>query len=53
MARPENRDFNSDGRSDILWRNGSGQAAIREMNELNQIASRSQVVGANPGPVGA
>ena len=43
-------DFNDDGHSDILWQNASGQAAVWEMNGLNQIAGGSQLVGVNPGP---
>jgi serralysin len=43
-------DFNDDGRSDILWQNTDGQAAIWEMDGTNQIAGGSQLVGANPGP---
>ena len=43
-------DFNGDGKSDILWQNANGQAAIWEMNGTNQIAGGSQLVGANPGP---
>ena len=43
-------DFNGDGRSDILWQNASGQAAIWEMNGAAPIAGGSQLVGPNPGP---
>ena len=43
-------DFNGDGFSDILWQNANGQAAIWEMNGLNQIANGSALVGPNPGP---
>ena len=42
-------DFNGDGHSDILWQNANGQAAIWEMNGLNQIAGGSALVGPNPG----
>ena len=38
-----------DGFSDILFQNTNGQAAIWEMNGLNQIAGGSQLVGPNPG----
>ena len=41
-------DFNGDGKSDILWQNANGQAAIWEMNGTNVIGSA--LVGANPGP---
>ena len=41
-------DFNGDGRSDILWQNANGQAAIWEMNGTNVIGSA--LVGGNPGP---
>ena len=40
-------DFNHDGRSDILWQNDSGEAAIWEMNGTNVIATASL---GNPGP---
>ena len=43
-------DFNGDGHSDILWQNTDGQAAIWEMNGLNQVAGGSALVGPNPGP---
>ena len=43
-------DFNGDGKSDILFQNTDGQAAIWEMNGTNPIAGGSQWVGANPGP---
>ena len=43
-------DFNGDGHSDILWQNANGQAAIWEMNGLNQVAGGSGLVGPNPGP---
>ena len=43
-------DFNGDGKSDILFQNTDGQAAIWEMNGTNPIAGGSQSVGANPGP---
>ena len=43
-------DFNADSRSDILWQNASGQAAIWEMNGTSQIAGGSALVGPNPGP---
>ena len=43
-------DFNDDGHSDILWQNANGQAAVWEMDGLNQIAGGSQLVGPNPGP---
>ena len=38
-----------DGFSDILFQNTNGQAAIWEMNGLNQIPGGSQLVGPNPG----
>jgi hypothetical protein len=41
-------DFNGDGKSDILWRNTNGQAAIWELNGSNVISEAN--VGANPGP---
>ena len=41
-------DFNGDGKSDILWQNASGQAAVWEMNGTNVIGGA--LVGANPGP---
>ena len=37
-------DFNGDGLSDIQWQNDSGQAAIWEMNGINQIAGGSQIL---------
>jgi hypothetical protein len=40
-------DFNGDGRSDILWQNDSGEAAIWEMNGTTVIGAAS--IG-NPGP---
>ena len=43
-------DFNGDGKSDILFQNTDGQAAIWEMDGTNPIAGGSQWVGANPGP---
>jgi len=43
-------DFNGDGHADILWQNADGQAAIWEMNGLNQIPGGSGEVGPNPGP---
>jgi ELWxxDGT repeat protein len=43
-------DYNGDGFSDILWQNAAnGQAAIWEMNGVNQIAGGSQLVGPAPG----
>ena len=41
-------DFNGDGKSDILWQNTSGQAAIWEMNGTNIIASPA--LSPKPGP---
>ncbi len=41
-------DFNDDGKSDILWQNTDGQAAIWLMNGTAPITET--VVGANPGP---
>ena len=35
-------DFNGDGHADILWQNANGQAAIWEMNGLNQIDRRQR-----------
>ena len=43
-------DFNADGKSDILWQNTSGQAAIWLMNGTTAITKAS--VGANPGRAG-
>ena len=43
-------DFNGDGKSDILWQNDNGQAAIWLMNGLNPIAGAA--VGSNSGPSG-
>jgi hypothetical protein len=40
-------DFNGDGKADILWQNGNGQAAIWLMNSVNPIAQSA--VGSNPG----
>ena len=40
-------DFNHDGRSDILWQNSSGEAAIWEVNGTTAIAAVSL---GNPGP---
>jgi hypothetical protein len=33
------RDFNGDGKDDILWQNDSGQAAIWTMDGLTQLDS--------------
>jgi len=41
-------DFGGDGKSDILWQNDSGQAAIWTMNGLTQLDG--SLVGGNPGP---
>jgi ELWxxDGT repeat protein len=40
-------DFNADGKSDVLWQNDSGEAAIWEMNGTNVVAAAT--IG-NPGP---
>jgi hypothetical protein len=40
-------DFNGDRRSDILWQNSSGEAAIWEMNGTKVLATASL---GNPGP---
>ena len=41
-------DFNGDGKSDILWQNNNGQAAIWLMNGTT--VTGAATVGANPGP---
>src|SRR5258705_9320477 len=41
-------DFNGDGKSDILWQNDNGQAAIWTMDGFTQLAGSP--VGGNPGP---
>jgi len=41
-------DFNGDGKSDILWQNDNGQAALWLMNGFSQIGN--DAVGGNPGP---
>ena len=44
---PQTSDFNADGKSDILWQNSDGQAAIWLMNGTTPTAEA--LVGANPG----
>jgi serralysin len=41
-------DFNGDGKSDILWQNDSGQAAIWLMNGTT--VTQTSWIGPNPGP---
>jgi len=41
-------DFNGDSKSDILWQNDNGQAALWLMNGFTQIGN--DAVGGNPGP---
>ena len=43
-------DFNADGKSDILWQNTNGQAAIWLMNGTNPTVKAA--VGATPGRAG-
>jgi FG-GAP-like repeat len=38
-GQPAPRDFNNDGRQDILWRNDNGAVAIWEMNGVSTLAS--------------
>jgi uncharacterized repeat protein (TIGR03803 family) len=45
---PQTSDFNAVGKSDILWQNTDGQAAIWLMNGTKPVTEAS--VGANPGP---
>jgi len=47
-AAGRTNDFNGDGKSDILWQNDNGQAALWLMNGVTQIGNNA--VGANPGP---
>jgi uncharacterized repeat protein (TIGR03803 family) len=44
---PQTSDFNAAGKSDILWQNSDGQAAVWLMNGATPTAEAS--VGANPG----
>ena len=46
-------DYNSDGQSDVLWRNDSGQVVVWEMNGA-QIVSNHTVTyqGGTPAPIG-
>src|SRR6185437_4192574 len=41
-------DFNGDGRSDILWQNANGQAAVWDMDGTTLIGGGA--VSPNPGP---
>ena len=43
-------DFNGAGRTDILWRNMDGQAAIWDMNRNSMIGGGA--IGSSPGPNG-
>ncbi len=45
---PTARDFNGDGKSDILWQNTDGQAAVWLMNGATP--TNEALVGGNPGP---
>ena len=47
VSDPPN-DFNGDARSDILWQNDNGQAAVWLLNGTTQIGAAT--VGPNPGP---
>lgn len=40
-------DYNSNGKSDILWQNSNGAVAVWEMNGTSTIAA---AIIANPGP---
>ena len=46
-------DYNGDGKTDILWRNDSGQVGVWEMDG-NQIVSNHTVTyqGGAPAPIG-
>ena len=46
-VRPAAYDFNGDGKSDILWQNENGQAAVRVMDDSG--AMTNVALGGNPG----
>jgi hypothetical protein len=41
-------DINGDGKSDLLWQNGDGQAGVWLMN--GTVSTLQTLVGADPGP---